>query len=98
MRKKYLIVVAIALALLIIAGCAAHVHQVGKGAQGTQIIENRQWYALFGLVPLNKVDTGTIAAGATDYTIKTESSALDIIMNIFTSYVTVNSRTVTVTK
>ena len=33
-----------------------------------------------------------------DYEIKTEQSALDIIFNIFTSSVTVYSRTVTVTK
>jgi len=39
-----------------------------------------------------------MAAGTTDYTIKTEQSALDVVINIFTSWVTVYSRTVTVTK
>jgi hypothetical protein len=49
-------------------------------------------------VPINKVDTNAMAAGATNYQIKTEASALDVIINIFTEYVTVMSRTVTVTK
>jgi hypothetical protein len=78
--------------------CSTHTHIVGKGAQGTQQVENRQWYILFGLVPLNDVKTSDMAAGATDYTIQTQQCALDVIMNIFTMYVTVSSRTVTVTK
>jgi hypothetical protein len=39
-----------------------------------------------------------MAGSAKDYTIKTEVSALDVIINIFTTYVSVVSRTVTVTK
>ena len=84
--------------VLMIVGCATHIHQIGKGAQSNQVVEARQWYILFGLVPLNQVDTAQMAGGATNYTIKTEQSALDVIMNLFTSYVSVNSRTVTVTK
>ncbi len=84
--------------LIAIVGCSANIHQVGKGAQGNQVIEARQWYILFGLAPLNVVDTNQMAGDAVDYEIKTEQSALDIIFNIFTSSVTVYSRTVTVTK
>ena len=84
--------------VLILVGCSAHVHTIGKGAQGNDMIQERQWYVLWGLVPINKIDAGEMAGGATDYTIKTEQSALDIIINIFTSVVTVYSRTVTVTE
>ncbi len=84
--------------LLFMMGCAAHIHQVGNGAQGTQMTQQRQWYVLWGLVPINEVKSEDMAAGAQDYTIKTESSALDIIINIFTGIITVNSRTVTVTQ
>lgn len=84
--------------MLLIMGCSAHTHMVGNGAQGMEQTQERQWYVLFGLVPINKVNTSTMAAGATDYTIKTEQSALDVIINIFTSFVSVYSRTVTVTK
>ncbi|MDO9576918.1 MAG: hypothetical protein Q7J16_03455 [Candidatus Cloacimonadales bacterium] len=49
-------------------------------------------------MPLNEVDTNQMAGGAANYEIKTEQSAMDIIMNLFTSCVTVYSRTVTITK
>ena len=52
--------------LLFMVGCAAHTHQVGAGAQGSETIEARQWYVLWGLVPVNDVDTHAMAAGATD--------------------------------
>ena len=96
--KKMVSLLLIGAFVLIIAGCSAHIHQVGKGAQGNQYIEQRQWYILFGLIPLNEVDTGDMAGGTVDYTITTQTSALDVIMNIFTGYVTVSSRTVTVEK
>lgn len=84
--------------LMFMVGCAAHTHVVGNGAQGYDKIQQRQWYILWGLVPLNTVETEVMAAGANDYTIKTEQSALDVIMNMFTVIVTVRSRTVTVTQ
>ena len=96
MRKIVLLLSLVAIITLI--GCSANIHQVGKGAQGNQVVEARQWYFLFGLAPLNEVDTNQMAGEAADYEIKTETSALDFIFNIFTSYVTVTSRTVTVTK
>lgn len=94
------IAVAVGLIVLLIGmtGCAAHIHKIGNGATGTQVEQQRQWYILFGLVPLNNVDSHAMAAGASDYEIKTEQSFLDVVMNIFTSVVTVNSRTVTVKK
>ncbi|MEA2097159.1 MAG: hypothetical protein U9P73_10770 [Candidatus Cloacimonadota bacterium] len=83
---------------LVLVGCVTHTHQVGNGAQGNQIVEARQWYVLFGLAPLNTVDTNQMAGEAQDYEIKTEITVLDFIFNMFTSYVTVTSRTVTVKK
>ena len=95
---KKIVSIIVLVALIALVGCSANIHQVGKGAQGNQVIEARQWYILFGLAPLNVVDTNQMAGDAVDYEIKTEQSALDIIFNIFTSSVTVYSRTVTVTK
>ncbi|MBD3290274.1 hypothetical protein GF337_15830 [candidate division KSB1 bacterium] len=96
--KKTISVGLIVIILSMMLGCAAHVHKVGQGAEYSDVVENRQWYILWGLVPLNEVDTQAMAEGATDYEIKTEQSALDIIMNIFTGMITVYSRTVTVSK
>ncbi len=96
MKKVTIIIMLIT--LLALVGCATHIHTIGKGPQGYQTTEERQWYALWGLVPLNEVDTSTMSGDATDYEIKTEQNELDFIMNIFTSMITVYSRTVIVTK
>ena len=80
------------------SGCMAHSHVIGNGGSGDELVEKRQWYVLWGLVPINEVDTAEMAAGANDYTIETERSALDVIINIFTGIITVHSRTVVVTK
>ena len=85
-------------ALTGLVGCAAHVHKVGAGAAGADVAKQRQWYILWGLVPLNSVDSNAMAGGASDYEIKTEQSFVDVVLNIFTGFVTINSRTVKVTK
>lgn len=84
--------------IMFMVGCATHTHVVGNGAQGMEQTQQRQWYVLFGLVPINNVETEIMAAGVTDYTIKTQQSALDVIINIFTGWVSVYSRTVTVSQ
>ena len=95
--KKVIALALIASLVIVMVGCAAHIHKVGNGAQGNTMTEQRQWYILWGLVPLNDVKTSDMTSAA-DYSIKTEQSALDVIMNIFTSVITVYSRTVTVTE
>ena len=84
--------------ILFVIGCAAHVHQVGAGAKGFETVEARQWYILWGLVPINEVDTNIMAGQTTDYEITTSITPLDFIINVFTSVVTVYSRTVVVQK
>ena len=95
---KRIISLIMLVAFIALVGCSANIHKVGKGAQGNNVIEARQWYVLYGLVPLNEVDTNQMAGDAVDYEIKTEQSPLDSILSMFTGAVTVYSRTVTVTK
>lgn len=95
MMKKSLVVLTLCVAL-VASGCMTHVHVVGEGAKGGVVEQERQWYALWGLIPINKVDAKEMAKGAKDYTIKTEQSPLDVIINIATGFVTVYSRTVEV--
>ena len=85
-------------AMLFVIGCAAHTHKVGNGAQGTDVIEARQWYILWGLVPINDVDTNAMAGEATDYEITTQATALDVIISAVLSEISINCRTVTVQK
>jgi len=86
------------LILISLMGCQTHIHQVGNGAQTGMLEQQRQWYVLWGLVPINNVDTNLMAGDAQDYTITTQGTFLDVVINIFTSMITVYSRTVTVEK
>jgi hypothetical protein len=97
MLKKFSAIVLI-LGVLLLMGCAAHVHKVGNGAQGNDMMIARQWYVLYGLVPINEVDTNAMAGAATDYEIMTQHTGLDVIINIFTGAVSVTSRSVVVRK
>ncbi len=96
--KRIVVMLLLAVMTVTALGCSAHVHKVGSGAQGMEAQSARQWYVLFGLVPINQVDTGTMAGPVADYEIKTEQSVVDFIITMFTGIVTVNCRTVTVTK
>ena len=85
--------------ILLVVGCSAHIHKVGNGPQGNhEIVEERQWYAIYGLVPINKVNTQAMAGGAKDYEIHTSHTVRDIIIGLFAGVVTIHSRTVTVRK
>ena len=95
--KKAIVMIMIVSSLFLI-GCSTHVHTVGTGPQTGQVETARQWYILFGLIPLNTVDGGEMADGAANYEIKSSREALDIIIGIPAGYITVSSRTVTVTK
>lgn len=61
-------------------------------------MDARQWYVLWGLVPINDVDTNAMAGQSTDYEITTSVTVVDFIINAIGSYVTVNCRTVEVRK
>ncbi|RED91304.1 Bor/Iss family lipoprotein [Marinoscillum furvescens] len=91
----------IAIALLImlsVSSCYTMTHTVGAGAQGTSTTAKKQWYALWGLVPISNVDTKAMAGGASDYTITTQQSFGDGVIGMFTGIVTIQPRTVKVTK
>ncbi|GMQ81100.1 MAG: hypothetical protein BMS9Abin05_0530 [Rhodothermia bacterium] len=85
-------------ASFMMTGCFTQRHVIGEGAQTGDVEEVRQWYVLWGLVPINDVDSAELANGAYDYEIKTEHNALDVIIGIFTGVISVYPRTVTITR
>lgn len=95
---KYVTPLALAFGVIFLAGCSAHTHIVGSGAQEQVTVEERQWYVLWGLVPINEDKSEEMAGDAEDYVVDTELTFLDFVINIFTSIISVTSRTVTVTK
>ena len=96
--KKMAVLMVVVLIASFALGCAAHIHTVGAGPQQSGDETARQWYILWGLVPINDVDSKAMAGGASDYEIKTEISPIDFLIGIPASLVTIQSRTVTVTK
>ena len=88
-----------ALALTVpLAGCYTMTHTVGNGGGMTSEVSHRTWWVLWGLVPINDKDSHTLAGGATDYTVETQQNVWDVVLNIFTSWLSFVSRTSTVTK
>ncbi len=97
--KKSIVSVMCALFLSVsLAGCYTATHTVGNGGTGASKVSARQWYALWGLVPINKADGGKLASGAADYKIKSQITPVDWIITVVTSWVTVYCQTVTVSK
>ena len=105
-----LIAITLIISMLFIS-CATHLHHVGHGPQTGTKVTSRQYYLLYGLVPLNSVDTNEMAGidskgnFITDYEIKTQTGPIDIALafglGLFTYGIgpaIIQSRTVTVTK
>jgi hypothetical protein len=99
MARKVLIVALVAVLLVGAIGCMAHTHTVGAGSRGMgQPSTAKQWYLLWGIVPINSLDSKYLAGDATDYTVHTWVSPLDFIINFFGNYISLNVRTVEVWK
>ncbi|RPH95267.1 hypothetical protein EHM69_04925 [candidate division KSB1 bacterium] len=96
--KKFVAWLIIASFCLMLVGCYTNIHQVGNGAQGTNKVSKKEWYVLFGLVPIIEADSNQMAAGATDYTIKTQHDVVDVIIMLLIGNAIISSRTVSVTK
>lgn len=71
---------------VITVACFTQHHIVGKGAKSNRVEKARSWYVLWGLVPINKVDTKEMAKGTKDYEITTQFSFVDCIISIFTGF------------
>lgn len=85
-------------AMFFTVGCMGHTHVIGEGGKSGVTESAKQWYILWGLVPLNDANTSQMAGGAKDYTVKTEISFIDFVISMVTGMITVVPRSVTVTK
>ena len=98
--KKAVVMIMIVSSLFLI-GCSTHFHTVGTGPQTGVSNTARQFYLLYGLIPLNSVDTGAMAGGAANYEIQTQVGPMDVFINVASAVAIagiVSSRSVTVTK
>ena len=102
--KTKTVVLMVATTLLIV-GCATHVHTIGTGPKTGVRVTARQFYLLYGLIPLNTVNTDEMADNSANYEIQTQVGIVDVGIAVGLAIVTlgvgptiVQSRTVTVTK
>lgn len=98
MRNKTLMIIVLFSFLVGFSGCYTNNHIIGNGSKGNTELSEKQWYVLWGLVPLNNVDTNKMAGDVNDYQITTQHSFLDVIISAFTGIVTVSVKSVTVKK
>ncbi|HVZ81558.1 MAG TPA: hypothetical protein VHE12_12285 [bacterium] len=101
MKKTFRMLACLAFLSISLDGCMTLEHTVGNGGSGSQVTANRQWYILWGLVPLNQVDGEKMALekGLTNnYTVKSQMSFIDVLLNIITGTVSVYGQTVSVSK
>ena len=98
MRKRFVTLVCLAGLMASISGCYTITHTVGRGAQGDTEVAVRDWYFLWGFAPVNSTNSHKLAAGSKDYTVVTQWTPIDFVINFFTMWISLTSRTITVTK
>jgi len=99
MRK--IVITMMLVSSLLMVGCSTHIHTIGAGSQSGKVESARQYYLLYGLVPLNTVDTGAMAGDTNNYEIQTQLGPVDVVIGVASAITIaglVSSRTVTVTK
>ena len=97
MKKVRMLLFALTIAFTV-TSCYTLDHTIGSGAKGSSMTAQRQWYVLWGLVPINTVDSKQMAGGAANYNIKSQMTFVDVIISAVAGIVTVSCQSVMVTK
>lgn len=72
------------MASVMLTSCYSYTSVVGKGAQGGTEVKKWNHYVIEGLIPVGVSDSKAMAAGATDYTVKTEQSFVNGLLSVIT--------------
>jgi hypothetical protein len=100
MRKSLARLALAAAALSPLPACFTFTHTVGRGPQNVTpvVATETEWFALWGLVPLDPVDSATLAGPTRDYRVTTKFTVVDVLISAFSSFVTLYRQTVVVEK
>ena len=60
-----------------------HIHKIGNGPQTGFESREKQWYCIFGFVPINSVSIKDLCNGAIDYEITTKGSWWNLLLGGF---------------
>ena len=84
----------------LLSGCFTMTTTVGNGPQTVPRKEtyHHQWFAFFGLFPMDDVDSKSLSGGAKDYRVTTEFTFEDVVISALTSFATFYRQTVIVEK
>jgi hypothetical protein len=103
-KKKIYFFPALVLIALLMSSCQATMHTVGTGGRGNckdvgqYDAKKKQWYWLWGAVPINHVDSKDMAGGAQNYTIRTTHSLGDLLLSGIAGYAGFSVQTIRVSK
>lgn len=79
--------------ILVFSSCVTQIHTIGDGPDTGEVIIQRQYYVLGGLIPLSQLDSRPLVGNDRDYRIITEYTAFDFIVSALTGGL-IMSRTV----
>lgn len=83
----------------LLPGCFTFTHTVGRGPNAAPVVvEETQWFALWGLAPMSPVDSAKLAGPSRDYRVTTKFTVVDVVISAFTSFLTFYRQTVIVEK
>jgi hypothetical protein len=96
-HRRSLSLLALVLAMVLTTpACAVHRHRVGAGPGGHGETSLRQYYWMWGLLPINEADSQRLAGAQSGYEIVTKYSFVDILLAPVLFPFTVTTRTVLV--
>ncbi len=96
--KRLLPLVLLSLVLVATPACYTFKHTVGNGPTSGMKSQEDQWFILWGLVPLNSVDSKALVGSASNYRVTTQFTPLDVIISAFTGWITIHKQTIVVEK
>lgn len=84
-------------AAVLLSSCYSYTSVVGNGAKGSEKVTKWNHYVIGGLAPVGVSDSKAMAAGATDYTVTTKHSFVNMLIGSLTFGI-YSPTTTTVTK
>ena len=70
--------------LLLGSGCFTTTHTIGDGPGGGIVHVHHNWYAAWGFIPLNRLDSREVVGGADSYRVSTGIGGFDVAFNVIT--------------
>ena len=86
--------------LALLPGCFTFTHTVGRGplTPTPVVAKETRWFALWGVAPMDGLDSADLAGQAHDYRVTTKFTFVDVVISAFTSFASFYRQTVIVEK